>query len=55
MKSNYTSIVAVLVTVTLIGSIGATTLLLQLAQDFRSLTHDFEKAVLDVVTFTGPE
>jgi tetraacyldisaccharide-1-P 4'-kinase len=65
MKHSITSIVVVLVTVTLLGSIAGTTLLQQQAsasciftddgdKQFKSLTKDFEKAVLDAIAKGDP-
>jgi hypothetical protein len=63
MKPKFTSIMAVLVTVTLIGSIGATTLLLQQAsavvviggKDFKKLSKQFQRDVLSIVPTPGPD
>jgi hypothetical protein len=63
MKSSFTSIMAVLVTVTLIGSIGATTLLLQQAsaivivggKDFKKLSKQFQRDVLSLESTPPPD
>jgi hypothetical protein len=63
MKSSFTSIMAVLVTVTLIGSIGATTLLLQQAsaivivggKDFKKLSKQFQRDVLSLMSVPPPD
>ena len=58
MKSNLTSIVAVLVAVTLIGSLIATNIQQASAfgfverQQFKKLTHEFEKGVIAALKHT---
>jgi hypothetical protein len=63
MKTSFTSIMAVLVTVTLIGSIGATTLLFQQAsavvviggKDFKKLSKQFQRDVLSLMAVPPPD
>jgi hypothetical protein len=63
MKAKSIPTLAVLVSVTLIGSIAATTLLLQQEasaiiinyKDFKKMTHEFEKTVITAVSVGNPD